>query len=84
MDVSGEQVYRLYQEGKVKEINDYCLCDTLDTYFVFLRTRILTGDLSQEQETELVGKARELLESKTGEFPVLRKYLDNWTHFPSL
>ena len=41
MDVSGDQVYEMYLAGKFQEINEYCLCDTLDTYFVFLRTRIL-------------------------------------------
>ena len=80
---TGEQVYQMYLDGRLQEINDYCLCDTLDTYFVFLRTRILTGDINIDQETELVAKARELLESKAGEFPVLRRYLDNWTEFPS-
>jgi 3'-5' exonuclease len=84
MDVTGEQVYQMYSEGKLQEINDYCLCDTLDTYFVFLRTRILTGDLNLEQEAELVGKAKEVLATKAAEFPVLRKYLDNWTDFASM
>jgi predicted PolB exonuclease-like 3'-5' exonuclease len=84
MEVSGEQVYQLYLDGKIQEINDYCLCDTLDTYFVFLRTRILTGDLNLEQEAELVARAKELLEAKTAEFPVLRKYLENWTDFASM
>jgi predicted PolB exonuclease-like 3'-5' exonuclease len=84
MEVTGDHVYRLYQEGKLQEINDYCLCDTLDTYFVFLRTRILTGDLQPEQETELVSRAKALLGAKTSEFPVLRRYLDNWTDFASM
>jgi predicted PolB exonuclease-like 3'-5' exonuclease len=83
MEVSGDQVYQMYLDGRLQEINDYCLCDTLDTYFVFLRTRILTGDIGPEQEAELVARAKELLESKTAEFPVLRRYLDNWTEFPS-
>ena len=38
MEVSGDQVYAFHQAGKAREINDYCLFDTLDTYFVFLRT----------------------------------------------
>lgn len=84
MEIKGEDVYRLYLEGKHQEINDYCLCDTLDTYFVFLRTRILTGDLSVDQETELVAKAREFLEAKISDFPILRNYLDKWTEFQSL
>ena len=84
MDVSGDQVYQMYLDGKLQEVNDYCLCDTLDTYFVFLRTRVFTGDIGPDQEAELVANARDLLESKTAEFPVLRRYLDTWTEFPSM
>ena len=83
MDVSGDRVYQMHLDGKLQEINDYCLFDTLDTYFVFLRTRILTGDIGPDQEAELVARAKELLEAKSSEFPVLRRYLDNWTEFPS-
>ena len=83
MGVSGDQVYGLHQAGRHQEINDYCLCDTLDTYFVFLRTRVLTGDIGPDQEAELVARAKELLEAKAAEFPVLRTYLDHWTEFPS-
>ena len=78
-DASGERTYQLHREGKLAEISDGCLCDALDTYFVFLRTRILTGDITREQETELVAKARAFLEAKAGEYPVLRAYLDGWT-----
>ena len=49
MEVAGDQVYGMYQAGKLKEINEYCAFDTLDTYFVFLRTRVLTGDLTLDQ-----------------------------------
>ena len=37
MEVTGNKVYRMWLEKKIDAINDYCLCDTLDTYFVFLR-----------------------------------------------
>jgi predicted PolB exonuclease-like 3'-5' exonuclease len=79
MDVAGDQVYRLVSEGRLQEVNDYCLCDTLDTYFVFLRTRVLTGDLALDQEQDLVRRGREFLEAKTAELPALRAYLDNWS-----
>src|SRR5687767_11078655 len=58
MGVAGDQVYELYRAGRQQEVNDYCLFDTLDTYFVFLRTRILTGDIAPEQEADLVEKAK--------------------------
>ena len=54
MEVSGDQVYEMHRAGRHQDINDYCLFDTLDTYFVFLRTRVLSGDLTLEQEHELV------------------------------
>lgn len=69
----------LYREGRLREISDGCLCDALDTYFVFLRTRVMTGDLTAEQEAERVAGARALLREKAAEVPVLRDYLGNWT-----
>ena len=61
MDVSGDQVYEMYKTGRIQEINDYCMCDTLDTYFVFLRTRVLTGEITIDQEKDLIAKARNTL-----------------------
>ena len=79
MEVSGDQVYELYRAGRYQEINDYCMFDTLDTYFVFLRTRILTGDVTPEQEAELVAKAKKTLATQTRDLPALKHYLDHWT-----
>jgi predicted PolB exonuclease-like 3'-5' exonuclease len=78
MDVSGDQVYAMHREGRVREINDYCMFDTLDTYFVFLRSRVLTGELTLEVEQMLVNKARAWLTAKATETPALQQYLDNW------
>ena len=58
MEVAGDQVYDMYQAGRRQEINDYCMFDTLDTYFVFLRTRVLMGEMSAEQEEQLARRAR--------------------------
>src|SRR4029078_58273 len=54
MDVQGHMVQDLYEAGKLTEINDYCRCDVLDTYFVFLRTRVMIGELSLDEEEGLV------------------------------
>jgi len=79
MVVTGEQVYEMYRAGKYQEINDYCMFDTIDTYFVFLRTRVLTGDITPEQEAELVARARKTLAAQSADFPALKQYLDNCT-----
>jgi predicted PolB exonuclease-like 3'-5' exonuclease len=78
METAGDQVYEMYKAGRVREINDYCTFDTLDTYFVFLRTRVLTGELTPEIEQMLVHKARAWLAAKATESPALQQYLDNW------
>ncbi|HYT90053.1 MAG TPA: 3'-5' exonuclease [Gemmataceae bacterium] len=78
MEISGEQVYRLHLDGRAQEINDYCMFDTLDTYFVFLRTRVLTGDLTLEDEHIVVMRAKAWLAARVGQLPALQQYLDNW------
>lgn len=84
MDIAGDQVYDLYREGRLREINDYCLFDVLDTYFVFLRSRVLIGALAPEQEGYLVQRARAFITARTAETPVLRNYLENMEDGPAL
>lgn len=76
--IAGDQVYALYLQGQLKEINDYCMCDTLDTYFVFLRSRVLTGEISLEREHELVTHAKEWITARAADMPGLKFYLQNW------
>jgi predicted PolB exonuclease-like 3'-5' exonuclease len=79
MEVAGDQVYELFRQGRYQDINDYCMCDTLDTYFIFLRTRVMVGELNAEREAELIGRAREYLSGRCGELPALKQYLESWT-----
>jgi len=84
MEIAGDQVYRLHQEGRLREINDYCMFDVLDTYFVFLRSRVLLGVLPPDQEQYLVQRARAFITARTSETPVLRQYLEHWEDSPDL
>jgi len=76
--VAGDQVYQLVLDGKIQQINDYCLFDTLDTYFVFLRTRVMVGALTLEKEHQLVLKAKEFVRGHVDQYPALQQYMDNW------
>lgn len=78
MAVHGADVYDLYLDGRLQHINDYCMFDVLDTYFVFLRTRVLTGDLTPEEEQSVVKETKTWLTGRLGELPHLRQYLDHW------
>jgi 3'-5' exonuclease len=76
--VDGSQVQEMYESGKVAEINDYCRCDVLDTYFVFLRSRVLLGRLSIENEQSLVDSARQWISERAGTVAAFAHYLDHW------
>lgn len=78
MSITGHDVWSLHRAGKIKEINDYCMFDVLDTYFVFLRTRVLAGELDLDGEQKLVSAAKEWIEGQLPQHPHLRQYLDNW------
>ena len=78
LDVAGDQVYEMYRAGQRQAINDYCLFDTLDTYFVFLRTRVLLGEFDAEHEGRLARRARQWLEEAREHYPALETYLTAW------
>lgn len=78
MEVQGHMVQDLYDEGKLAEINDYCRCDVLDTYFVFLRSCVVLGNISLEREQELIGLTKTWLEERRETSAAYRNYLESW------
>jgi predicted PolB exonuclease-like 3'-5' exonuclease len=78
METTGDEVYGMYMEGKLQEINDYCVCDVLDTYFVFLRSRVILGELQLQKEQDLVKAAKEYIAANREKMPAFAYYLKNW------
>lgn len=76
--IDGSLVQDMFYDGKVDEINDYCRCDVLDTYFVFLRTQVLLGRITTDDEHSLTADARNLLESKRDQHKAYQTYLEYW------
>ncbi len=76
--IDGSQVQDLYHEGHVDQINDYCRCDVLDTYFVFLRSRVLLGKLTLQDEHTLTEMTRDLLSEQAENHPAYEHYLKTW------
>jgi 3'-5' exonuclease len=76
--IDGSKVQDLWDAGERQAVNDYCRCDVLDTYFVFLRSRVLLGKLTLEEEQILVDDTKQWLEKLAPAIPVYRQYLDNW------
>lgn len=78
MDVQGDMVQDLYHDGQLVAINDYCRCDVLDTYFVFLRTCVLVGQLALQREQELIAETHAWLTARRKEHAAYDMYLRNW------
>ncbi len=78
MMVQGDMVHDLYAAGKLSEINEYCRCDVLDTYFVFLRVALLMGQITLEREQELVKQTKVMLEADVKRHPAYAQYLEQW------
>ena len=83
MEIQGHMVQGLYDEGRIKEINEYCKCDVLDTYFVFLRAKVMTGHLELDRELELVAQTKVWLEERAGESEAFASYLQQWDEWPN-
>ena len=75
MGIAGHMVQELHGEGELAKINDYCRCDVLDTYFVFLRTKVLTGELNLDEELTLVEETQRWLQENSDSYPVYDEYL---------
>lgn len=83
MDVQGDMVYDLHCAGRLVDINEYCRCDVVDTYFVFLRTCLLMGRLTLETEHQRVAEAKQFLEQHAAEHPAYQRYLEQWGDWES-
>ena len=79
MGTKGDMVQKLWHAGKLQEIDDYCICDALDTYFVFLRTLVLQGKLTIAEESERVQQAHEKILTALETYPALQDYVDQFT-----
>ena len=64
MGMDGSHVWDEYQAGNLKEIRNYCETDVLNTYLVYLRYQLMTGQLSHEELEQEFTLLRDALESE--------------------
>ena len=80
--IDGSDVEQYVREDRLDEVNDYCRHDVLDTYFVFLRSRVLLGKLTLAEEQEIVKEAQQwLINRASSEEPgasAFASYLELW------
>jgi predicted PolB exonuclease-like 3'-5' exonuclease len=78
LDVQGDMVLDMYRAGNLTEISEYCRCDVLDTYFVFLRVQVMMGRLTLDKEKELIAATRSMLQQQSDKHVGYRRYLEAW------
>jgi predicted PolB exonuclease-like 3'-5' exonuclease len=53
----GNEVLRMYREGKLDEIEHYCYEDVMATYVVWLHMKYTTGDIAEDKFENLNERA---------------------------
>lgn len=77
METKGDMVEELYQKGNQFQIEDYCLGDALDTYFIFLRWMVTRSRIAPEQEGTLREFAKTLMREHASKTGYLKGYLEH-------
>ncbi len=80
--IAGEDVEYLFRQRRLKEINQYCMTDALQTYLLFLRIELLRGKLDPSGYSAAIAAAREDLTQRAanaGADNFLHDFLNRWT-----
>ena len=83
--IAGEDVEYLFRQGRLKEINQYCMTDVLQTYLLFLRVELLRGRMDKPAYEAAVAAAREDLAQRAanaGPENFLTDFLQRWRPAP--
>jgi predicted PolB exonuclease-like 3'-5' exonuclease len=74
--MDGGDVWERWLAADIGSIRDYCECDVLNTYLVFLRFQLLRGRLTPSAHEAAVGRVRDLLKADGREH--LRRFDTAW------
>jgi 3'-5' exonuclease len=79
--IAGEDVEYLFRQERLKEINQYCITDVLQTYLLFLRVELLRGKITASGYEDAISSARENLSKRgasAGADNFLLEFLERW------
>lgn len=71
LGIDGSQVESYFEEGRIQEIRNYCECDVLGTYLVFLKFALFRGELSEAGYEKSIANLRTYLAGAVAERPYL-------------
>lgn len=72
--MDGSRVEEYVAAGRMAEVADYCLCDVLATYGVFLRFAMVRGDLTPAQLTASMDSLRTTVQKHVERRPMLAAF----------
>ena len=61
LNVSGDQVWDLYLEGRVEDIRNYCEHDVLNTYLIFIHYQAMIGKITNDELSTRIHSLKKLL-----------------------
>ena len=76
LGMDGGKVWDAWQRGEIAGIRDYCETDVMNTYLVFLRFRLMRGELSREAYEAEIAFIRAALERLNK--PYWQQFLAAW------
>ncbi|MCG6885952.1 MAG: 3'-5' exonuclease [Proteobacteria bacterium] len=76
MGMSGAEVWDNYLAGNLAGIRDYCETDVLNTYLVYLRFELISGNLNHAEYVQECQRVRETLAAENK--PHLTEFLSHW------
>lgn len=76
MGMDGSEVWPAYQQGRLKDIRDYCETDVLNTYLVFLRFEWIRGKLTETRYVDAQQRLR--LHLQQSDKPHLQAFEKAW------
>ena len=75
-DVHGDEVYKLYFDGEIKKIEEYCESDTLNTYWLWLKYELLKGNLLKSDYFSILYNMSKKLEDKKSYTKIFREFIE--------
>jgi len=76
--VDGAKVSDMHDEGRIKEIRDYCETDVLNTYLVYLRHMQHRGEISTASYNDSIGEVISMIDSSKDQRPHLDEFFAAW------
>jgi len=76
--IDGSQVACMFDEGKIKDIRDYCETDVINTYLLYLNFQLHSGNISHESFMMCNQNLKNYMQNFCGTKKHFAEFLDEW------